>query len=142
MDDGETYRGKKVLFKPPERLHVYKPRHLIYQSSDLYFFPPSPPATLVASSIVLAITLRTFPSSILRSPAIVHPAGVDTCSLIIAGCWPARIIRPVPCIAVPSQPAASSLRSKDLLCAAITTASFLGTPIITPPSAMASTIMA
>ena len=108
-----------------------------------YFFFPSPEAIFVASSIVRAITLLTFPSSILNNPPIVHPPGVETCSLMIAGFIPDKTNFPVPTIATNNQPQPSLPTStRNLLCAAITTASDLGTPIMTPPSAIASTISA
>jgi hypothetical protein len=42
---------------------------------------------------------RIFPSSIVSSPPMVHPPGVATAFLIMAGCCPSRTIRAAPCIA-------------------------------------------
>jgi len=64
------------------------------------FEPPSPLACCVAVCIHRAIVLLTLPSSRVSKPAIVHPPGVVTLSLIAAGCDPlCKTIRAAPCIA-------------------------------------------
>ncbi|KAJ6263183.1 hypothetical protein Dda_1744 [Drechslerella dactyloides] len=104
---------------------MIKPHHLHRRYHNPHLLP-NPDATRVASWMPLARVLRSRPSSSTSSPPIVQPAGVLTFSLIIAGCSPSITIPAVP----------------RIVCAAIIWASTRGKPIITPPSAMASSTSA
>ena len=78
-----------------------------------------------ASSMARASTERIFPSSNIRTPPIVHPAGVVTSSRKAAG-W-----RPVVC---------TMRAAPTTVCVTRSIASFLGNPTRTPASAIASII--
>jgi len=157
---GDNIRIAFFLF-----LQEKKKRHRTLFHKHGYSFPyflsrPRVEATVAASWMVLASVERILPSSIVSRPAMVHPPGVVTESLMAAGCAPVvstiraapwRTINKrsdhVPNIKNISWEAARAYWSSithryhhpdNLPWAASSVATSRGNPIITPPSASAS----